>query len=352
MKIIVISQKIKIRVLLSSFIFLFALPFAFAQNMPEEATNITISLKRIEKQLLALTAQQQIKNNQTSAKTTPASKKLAFLKEDSSTSYILDNLETRLAALEAELRRIVDIVEKIERFKKNDLPALPKLSPILQKRELDSTSHAMPVKKNTPFEKKTPATPLKSKGERENIPRTSFAKKNTSSEKKSLAIPMKLAAQSVSKNIPSLQLKTGEEKATEAEKKLDFSPVDDVDAYNVIQKTIRENKLALASVQIKEFLKNFSNSSLKPNILYWAGEIARALKNNQEAASHFLNVYTQYPSHPKAPESLLKLALVLKDLNKIQEAKATLKRLETEYPYIANNLKSLAKNLHAEIEEI
>lgn len=284
--------------------------------------DMTAALQRIEKQLLRLSEKKEenyktSKSKNTSTQSNPAKKKQPLNEKDVSLEHRFQTLEKHIAALEKDLQRISSIIEKKEPRAKN------------QPQKSASKAEGNEENKNAPLapkevEKKVPVLPGKPIQEKEPL--------------EMLPLPIEKKADKIVQN-------------SFEESDVSFSPKDDVEAYNLIQKTIRENKLSIAIEQIEKFLQKFPDSSLKPNLLYWAGEISRTQQEQERAASYFLSVYTQYPSHQKAPESLLKLALTLKDLGKISEAKSTLKRLTTEYPHLDNNLLIIIKNLQDQLSQ-
>ncbi|PLX94387.1 MAG: cell division protein CpoB, partial [Desulfuromonas sp.] len=51
-----------------------------------------------------------------------------------------------------------------------------------------------------------------------------------------------------------------------------------------------------------------------------------------QALTNFANVASNYPDAHKAPDALLKMAILLKNSNQLQHAQAALTRLVQEYP--------------------
>ncbi len=103
-------------------------------------------------------------------------------------------------------------------------------------------------------------------------------------------------------------------------------------AYDIALISLKENKLIDAEKKFANFLKNYPNSALSSNAYFWYGESFFRRNIFNKAAINYLKGYKQSPKGAKAYDSLLKLALSLGELKKIQEACSILDKLEIEFP--------------------
>lgn len=79
-------------------------------------------------------------------------------------------------------------------------------------------------------------------------------------------------------------------------------------------------------------LQRFPKGKYRTNALFWLGEIEFRKKNYPEAIARYLEVIEKDPRHSKAPAAYLKMAISLKELKKIEEARRTLNDLIRLYP--------------------
>jgi|GEM_PF-1992738 len=322
-----------IRFFLSAIVaFNFTASCAFGETA-DQPDDMAASLKRIEEQIMRLSQQGKVPPQASPKSLSSESRELS--KKNSPLDYRVKLLEKHIQALEAEVHRLSSIVERTQHF-------------IKQKH---TTKPSTPLQDQNTAKRNTPPLDSKQKLEQPPSPLPSHQKGTnvTSTEAKTTNTSQKAEAPLGKKEKITNKAEEGATTTNNTSDEVLFSPKDDVEGYNLIQRTIRENKLSIAAEQIENFLQKFPNSSLKPNLLYWAGEISRNQNKHEKAASYFLSVYTQHPKHAKAPESLLKLAYSLNDLGKITEAKSTLTRLANEYPHIDNNLLILMKNLQDQL---
>jgi tol-pal system protein YbgF len=114
--------------------------------------------------------------------------------------------------------------------------------------------------------------------------------------------------------------------------------------YDLALAALKENRLEESEEKFAEFLKNYPNSSLVSNAYFWYGESFFRRNLFQKAAINYLKGYKQSPKGVKASDSLLKLALSLGGLKKMQEACSILNQLETEFPKRATSSVKRAKD--------
>lgn len=102
--------------------------------------------------------------------------------------------------------------------------------------------------------------------------------------------------------------------------------------YNYAVKLLQQGDYGDAESALNEFLTAHPKDPLAANAQYWVGETFFVRTQYDRAAQAFLAGYQKYPKSPKAPDSLLKLAMSLTNLNQKKEACAVLQQLSTEFP--------------------
>jgi tol-pal system protein YbgF len=93
----------------------------------------------------------------------------------------------------------------------------------------------------------------------------------------------------------------------------------------------------------EDFLKRHANHQLAGNAQYWLGETYYVRGQYRAAAAAFLKGYQTYTRSPKAPESLLKLAMSLQRLGQKDAACSSYSELATKYPNPPAHVKSIAQ---------
>lgn len=268
-------------------------------------SDIRTSLKSIESQLAAL------------AKNTPkpAKNPAEIDSGERKIEYRVKSLETRIEGLEQETRRLTSLIEKLEH------------RTYLQEKERDSL-HQNGSQKDELTEKNT------------------YQKQTSETEFAHGVLKATRSAPSAEASTKTTD-KIGDAVTSLPQENLPTN--NDVTDYNKLQKLIHTHKVDEALEQASYFLKEHPNSSLRPNVLYWQGELYRLKSNYESAAANFLTLYKDHPRHHKAPEALLKLAQSLKDLEKDNEAVVTLDKLIKEYPDSSENIKAIASALKTSI---
>lgn len=87
-----------------------------------------------------------------------------------------------------------------------------------------------------------------------------------------------------------------------------------------------------ADQKFNSILKRYPNDKLAGNAQYWLGEVYYVKKDWQRAAIAFAKGLEKYKNGPKGPDSLLKLGLSLRELNKKNEACQSFTTMKTEFP--------------------
>ena len=87
-----------------------------------------------------------------------------------------------------------------------------------------------------------------------------------------------------------------------------------------------------AEKAFNKILIKFPNDKLAGNAQYWLGETYYGRKQYDMAAVAFATVYQQYHGSPKAPDSLFKLGMSMKEMKKNKEACTAFLSLNKEFP--------------------
>jgi tol-pal system protein YbgF len=97
-----------------------------------------------------------------------------------------------------------------------------------------------------------------------------------------------------------------------------------------------------AEQAFEDFLKRFPSDPLGANAQYWLGESLFVRGQYRAAAAAFLKGYQNWGKSPKAPESLLKLAMSLQRLGQKDAACTSFSELTTKFPSAPAHVKSTA----------
>lgn len=101
---------------------------------------------------------------------------------------------------------------------------------------------------------------------------------------------------------------------------------------------------AAAQTTFAEFLRLHPQDSLAGNAQFWLGESFYVRSKYREAAEHFLKGYKKYQNSAKAPDSLLKLAMSLKELGQKDAACTTFLELNTKFPNAPGHVRQRARS--------
>ena len=92
-----------------------------------------------------------------------------------------------------------------------------------------------------------------------------------------------------------------------------------------------------------DFMRRHANHQLAGNAQYWLGETHYVRGQYRAAAGAFLKGYQTYGRGPKAPETLLKLAMSLHRLGQKDAACSSFNELTTKYPNPPAHVKSMGQ---------
>ncbi len=99
-------------------------------------------------------------------------------------------------------------------------------------------------------------------------------------------------------------------------------------AYRLVQSKDYEGALGGFS----SLIRSFPTGKYVPNAHYWMGEIYLTKGELDSAFASFDHVYRDYPQHPKAADSLLKLGYVAYAKGQWQRSNELLKQVKSQYP--------------------
>jgi tol-pal system protein YbgF len=101
--------------------------------------------------------------------------------------------------------------------------------------------------------------------------------------------------------------------------------------YAAYSDYIKEN-FDLAIEGFRQFIRNFPESGLADNSLYWIGECYYAKKKYQDAINTFNELLSKYKDGDKAPAAILKKGYALLEMGRQSEGLAMLKELISRFP--------------------
>ncbi len=125
--------------------------------------------------------------------------------------------------------------------------------------------------------------------------------------------------------------------------------VSDKEAYENAYNLLKEGQYEQAEQSFLSFMEKYSDSTLLGNANYWLGESYYARQQWPEAAGLFADGFTKYKDNVKAPDSMFKLGLTMKQMDKTKEACTAFKNLTKEFKNLSDNLK---KRSDQEIKEL
>lgn len=104
------------------------------------------------------------------------------------------------------------------------------------------------------------------------------------------------------------------------------------ESYDEAFRLLRQTKYDEAEAALGAFLERYPDDPLAGNAKYWLGETYYVRGRFAEAAVTFAEGFQSYPTSVKAPDNLLKLGKSLAELQKVDDACATLGELVRRYP--------------------
>lgn len=109
-----------------------------------------------------------------------------------------------------------------------------------------------------------------------------------------------------------------------------------VNSYNNAKAYYDRHNYEEAIVRLEAFVNANPNHDYVPNALYWIAESYYAGRNFPKAIRAFMDVVDRYPTHAKAQDAKIKLAMCYSRQGDNELAKTTLTSFKTEYPAYHN----------------
>ena len=113
-------------------------------------------------------------------------------------------------------------------------------------------------------------------------------------------------------------------------------------AYDQAFQTIQSGDFVRAETLFRDFLSRYPDHKLAGNAKYWLGETFYVRGLYEDAARQFAEGYQTYPKSSKGPDNLLKLALSLSAINRVDDACVTLSQLTADYPNASSTIQGRA----------
>ncbi len=103
-------------------------------------------------------------------------------------------------------------------------------------------------------------------------------------------------------------------------------------AYQKAYHLVQNKKYDEALLAFKSLIKSFPEGKYAPNAHYWCGEIQLIHEDLELAARSFEIVHQNYPQHPKAADSLLKLGYVEYAKGQWKQSQALFTQVKNQFP--------------------
>ncbi|HAX91470.1 MAG TPA: tol-pal system protein YbgF [Rhodospirillaceae bacterium] len=113
---------------------------------------------------------------------------------------------------------------------------------------------------------------------------------------------------------------------------------------------LRQANYEEAEKAFKGFITKYGNDKLIDNAKYWYAETHYVRGKFGDAAIAFADAYQQNPKGTKAPDSLLKMAMSLGSIEKRDDACAALSALKSKYPNAAPTVRARAEQERAKLK--
>lgn len=102
--------------------------------------------------------------------------------------------------------------------------------------------------------------------------------------------------------------------------------------YGVAKSQYDRGSLNSASRAFEQFLAEHSNNELAPDAYFFLADILTQQERPEDAIGAFREIQELFPTHPRVPQALYRIAEVQIDLEDIDAARATLERIINTYP--------------------
>jgi len=105
----------------------------------------------------------------------------------------------------------------------------------------------------------------------------------------------------------------------------------DRDNYQAAFELLKEQRYELAAAAFAQFLAAFPESELADNAQYWLAEAHYVTQQFGQALSEFHTVIGSFPDSRKVPDALLKIGYCNYELERWEDARDSLTRVQTKY---------------------
>ncbi len=236
-------------------------------------------------------------------------------------NYPTTHLETRLSAVENQMRLLTGKVEQVDYAQR-------RMDQILSRMQEDYDLRFSELEKNT---RKAVSIPAQSKALQENGDKS---------------LPQ---AQAVSGSLGSMKMRDGQVTGGSIAPKAPALPEKPADygltpqeQYDHAFGLLRQADYDSAAAAFKKFFDKNSKHKLVSNAKYWYAETFYVRGKYGNAAVSFAEAYQHAPKGAKAPDSLLKLAMSLGALDKKKDACGALAALKAKYPKASKSIRKRA----------
>jgi len=106
----------------------------------------------------------------------------------------------------------------------------------------------------------------------------------------------------------------------------------DRDNYQAAFELLKEQRYEPAAMAFQQFLVAYGDSELADNAQYWLAESHYVTQKFDEALTEFEVVINDYPRSRKVPDALLKMGYCNYELKRWDSSRASLARVQAEYP--------------------
>lgn len=106
----------------------------------------------------------------------------------------------------------------------------------------------------------------------------------------------------------------------------------DRDNYQAAFELLKEERYEQAGMAFQQFLVTYPDSELADNAQYWLAESHYVTQNFDRALTEFQTVIDTYPRSRKVPDALLKMGYCNYELKSWEDARASLARVQADYP--------------------
>ncbi len=106
----------------------------------------------------------------------------------------------------------------------------------------------------------------------------------------------------------------------------------DRDNYQAAFELLKDERYEQAGMAFEQFLVTYPDSELADNAQYWLAESHYVTQNFDRALTEFQAVIDSYPRSRKVPDALLKMGYCNYELKSWADARASLVRVQADYP--------------------